>query len=149
MRLGSLLIIFSIFLNSVLLSGCMDQQTKATENISPIQTVTEAAKPTIIASNISNDDKGFLDAANVCYLQTPSITNITTHTSFTKCMQNTPKPESSCAQNFRTFTLKYMNDDDTTSGYSRMTYNMYLLRNAYNHKMMWNSTKVRFEPCIT
>jgi hypothetical protein len=144
-------IIFTVFLFVTILAGGCIQQEKLTNNSSQNNNITSLSEAKIIPPNmtvnVSSDDKQFLDAMNICYQEIPAITNITTHITFVKCMQNTPVPSDPCAQNFRTYSLKYMNDDDTSSGYSRMTQNMHISRQEYYKHMQWNITKVRFEPC--
>jgi hypothetical protein len=56
-----------------------------------------------------------------------------TNLEFTICMQHTPVPTGSCAQQFRREILQYTTkDDDTTAGYNRETHNMQVARTRFS-----------------
>jgi hypothetical protein len=104
---------------------------------------TSTATPT----DYTNDDNQFIDAAEACYRNTPQITNLTTHNTFLKCMQNTSDPTSVCAKSYKRDALKYTNVDDTTAGYQRETHNVHLARSMFYENMAYNATRQEFEPC--
>jgi len=96
---------------------------------------------------IGSGDKPFADAAELCFTETPVITNLSTHLAFVTCMQKTPQPTSACAKKFRADVLKYTNDDDTTSGFRRETHNAQVFRLAFYTNESYNKEKGVFEPC--
>jgi hypothetical protein len=140
-------VIFTITILIILSSGCINQHATPTGNISPNVTESKILIPVIITSNATTDDKIFIDATEACYRETPEINNSTNHRTFINCMQNAPEPVSVCEKEFKHIALKYTNEDDTTAGYSRMNYNMQLLRNAYFNNLTWNGTTQKFESC--
>ena len=133
--------------------GCIQQQPIPTEDANPI--VMEPTTPTMevretstaTSTDYTSDDKQFIDAAEACYRDTPQITNLTTHNTFLKCMQNTSDPASVCAKSYKRDALKYTNVDDTTAGYQRETHNVHLARSMFFKNMAYNATRQEFEPC--
>jgi len=140
--------------------GCIQQQPITTEDADPIvmdpTTPTMEVRETSTApstdytsdeTNYTSDDQRFIDAAEACYQNTPQITNLTTHNTFLKCMQNTSDPTSVCAKSYKRDALKYTNVDDTTAGYQRETHNVHLARSMFFEHMAYNATRQEFEPC--
>jgi hypothetical protein len=131
-----------LLIATLLTSGCTNENK--TVAVTPSATVTQTTNlplsiiPTqtekIIQDNI--DDRNFLDAAEICYNNTPVLKDTRTVLDFTICMQHTPKPTGYCAKQFRSEILTYTTkDDDTTAGYQRATHNMHIAR-------------VRFTECL-
>jgi hypothetical protein len=103
--------------------------------VSPTPVMPVSASPTITGQTPqgSIDDRIFLDATDLCYNNTPVIMDRKTNLDFTICMQHTPKPAGTCAQQFRSEILQYTTkDDDTTAGYNRETYNMKIARQRFS-----------------
>jgi len=128
-------------------AGC----TNENKNISGTPAVpgTQTPKlPVSIVPTISNqplkdttDDRNFVDAFELCYNNTPVITDIKTNLEFTICMQHTPIPTGECAKYFRSDVLKYATkDDSTTAGFIRETHNMQVARSAFYNNMRWDSS---------
>ena len=145
--------VFAVIATAIILiittCGCVQQQpvVNATVNVTPTVTVSVTSTPTIKPSDYSVDDRKFIDAAEVCYRDTPYIENLSTHMAFVTCMKNTPDPTSACAKAYRHNALKYTNEDGTTSGYKRETYNTQLFRDAFFNNKTYNATRQEFEAC--
>ncbi len=148
-------VILAVFFLIVIIGGCLDQRPVAgienNRSGTEPQTfpATESAKDTRTSVPIEDttDDKNFVDAAEACFRATPGINNISAHTAFVRCMQNTPDPASPCAQSYRRNVLKYTNEDSTTSGFDRETHNVNLFRSAFFKNLTYNATLQEFEPC--
>jgi hypothetical protein len=154
-KLLTMVIVATIIL-LVVMSGCVNKQPITTTNTNFSETGTLTAIPTASIESLSNEklsvydngDKEFIDAAEACYDGDYfSISNVTEHMEFVKCMQNTPSPKSDCAKRYKYYALKYTNEDSTTSGFKRETYNINLARQAFLDHTAWNATTFQFEPC--
>lgn len=119
--------------------------------VTPAQTPvwTYRAPPTTLVTIVpaADLDRAFVEAAAICFQKTPVIADITTHMAFLTCMQKTPNPAGDCARGYRDTVLRYMNEDDTTAGYSRETHNTHLARDAFNRSMTYDATSQQFVPC--
>jgi hypothetical protein len=105
--------------------------TPVIPSITPVPVTSMLQKPTMVITQDSLNDQKFIEAAEACYEKTPVINNVATHLAFVSCMQKTPNPTGECAKNFKHYALEFTNDDDTTSGYERETYNVHLAQQYY------------------
>lgn len=143
--------IFLLLLIAILLStGC----TSNNKNVAPTPVITVTQAPVLQESPVptltenllgkkdpiddNTEDKKFLEAAEICFNKTPVISDIKTNLEFTICMQHTPKPTGECAKQFRWEILTYTTEDDsTTAGFKRETYNMGIARSRFQECMNW------------
>lgn len=149
-------LVFAVVVSALLISGCTSEKTDAaivanptviTSVETPIPAMSMVPTPVVKQIGESNEDRKFLDAAEVCYKDTPVIANLSTHLAFVMCMQKTPEPTTDCARNYKHNALKYTNDDDTSSGYKRETHNTRLFREAFYKNLTYNPVRQMFEPC--
>ncbi len=140
--------LFIVLLVAVLLTaGC----TNDNKNIAVTPAVTGTQPPVLPVSVVptlpetplqdTTDDRNFVDAFEICYNNTPVITDTKTNLEFTICMQHTPIPTGECAKHFRSDVLKYATkDDSTTAGFTRETHNMQVARAAFYKNVRWDSS---------
>ena len=137
----------------LLIAGCTSQPAEKPVVNTPVMTVqttvttmtvvpTTAAEPTVSA-----DDRMFIKAADMCYNNTPVITDLTTHMAFATCMKDTPLPSGNCAQNFRYYVLKSTNEDPTSAGFSRETTTARLAREAFLRGEGYDGIRQEYVPC--
>lgn len=141
-------LLFIVLLVAISITAGCTSETKDIA-VTPALTVTQtpilpvSTLPTLTekATQDNTDDKKFLDAVEICYKNTPVITDSTTNREFTICMQNTPIPTGKCEKSFRSEIFTYATKDDiTTAGLKRMNNNMQLVRAAFYNNTMWDST---------
>lgn len=139
-------LIFLLFL-----AGCTT--TPAPAPVTTIPTTVPTPVPTtavVTPPTVSPDvaaDKEFADAADLCYNQTPVITNLSTRLTFATCMQGIPLPPGNCAQNYRYYVLKATNEDASSAGYARETDTNNLARAAYLRGEGYNEVSLQYVPC--
>jgi hypothetical protein len=131
----------------LLTTGCTNENKNVAITPAVIVTQTSILPMSIVPTSTekpiqdNTDDKKFLDAVEICYNNTPVITDIKTNIEFTTCMQHTPIPTGKCAKSFRSEIFTYATKDDiTTAGLKRMNDNMRLARAAFYNNMTWDSS---------
>jgi len=138
----------------VSLSGCVDNQPVAPTEVKPVITET----PTLVSNKSvepapiekpqeSVDDEKFLEAVETCFLETPEITNKSTHLKFMSCLQNAPSPVGSCEKTYREYLLEYTAADSSTAGYKRATYNTHLIRDEFSRGFILDKVTGQERPC--
>jgi hypothetical protein len=95
----------------------------------PVVTQTPVPPPTEDPETLA--DRAFAEAADLCFQNTPVITNMSDHLAFATCMKDTPLPAGNCARNYRYYVLKATNEDMNTAGFARETNTARLAREAY------------------
>jgi hypothetical protein len=111
-----------------------------------VTTMTVVPTPTEVLPDLTADQK-FADAADICYNNTPVITNLSAHMAFATCMKDTPLPSGNCALNYRYYVLKYTNEDATSAGFARETSNTRLTRDAYLRGEGFDGVRQEYVPC--
>jgi hypothetical protein len=120
--------------------GCVDNQPVTPSEVIPV--ITEAPilvtnesiepAPTEKPQERSVDDQKFIDAIETCFVETPEITNTSTHLKFMSCLQDAPNPIGSCEKTYREYLLEYTASESSTAGYKRATYNTHLIRDEFS-----------------
>jgi len=135
----------------ILLAGCTTSQPAPAPTSIPTTMPTPAPTIMIVTTpTVSPDvlaDKAFADAADVCYNQTPVITNLSDRLVFATCMRDIPLPPGNCAQNYRYYVLKASNEDTTSAGYARETEVNNLARQAYRQGQGYDNVGLQYVPC--
>ena len=128
----------------LLTAGCTNENKNVAVTPAVIVTQTPilpvSIVPTLTETPLQDttDDRNFVDAVEICYNNTPVITDTKTNLEFTICMQHTPIPTGKCAQQFRSDILKYATkDDSTTAGFNRETHNMQVARAIFFECRSW------------
>ena len=141
------LVLIILLMTVLLTAGCISENKNiaGTPAVSGTQTPRPPVTivPTVSQKSLQDttDDRNFVDAFELCYNNTPVITDIKTNLEFTICMQHTPIPTGECAKHFRSDVLKYATkDDSTTAGFTRETHNMQVARAAFYNNMRWDSS---------
>jgi hypothetical protein len=138
----------------LLMAGCTSKPaaepittTPATTIQTTVTTIMTVVPTTVEEWSSSTADRAFVDAADICYKNTPVITNLSTHLAFATCMKDTPLPSGNCALNYRYYVLKYTNEDTTTAGFARETSNARLAREAYLRGEGYDGVRQEYVPC--
>jgi hypothetical protein len=136
----------------LLAAGCTTGKPAATPVPTVPPTTVETTAITVIPTPTTEApdviaDRAFAAAADICYQNTPVITNLTTHLAFATCMKDTPLPPGNCAQNYRYYVLKYTNEDASTAGFARETNNVHLARDAFLRNEGYDGVRLEYVPC--
>jgi len=105
--------------------------TSRQQTPTPVPAESKLQTPFPVPTDDIMSDRKFVEAAEGCYRNTSVITSVASNLAFTTCMQKTPNPTNECAQDYKRYALEFTNDDDTTSGFERETYNLHLAREYY------------------
>jgi len=158
-RSSVFIVIMAVVILMAALSGCTSTSSPqavpvtatpaVTDTPVPVPAVTAlpTAAPVQEPDLVAIADKKFADAAEACYAENPVISDITTRLAFTSCMQDVPDPKGVCALSYKGNILKYLKDDDTTAGYSRMNTRIQKARDAYSKDLSYNYLTDQDEAC--
>lgn len=139
----------------VSISGCVNNQPVTPPEVKPVITETPTVvsnesiepAPTEKLQEKSVEDEKFLEAVEMCFLETPEITNKSTHLKFMSCLQNAPNPVGSCEKTYREYLLEYTAADSSTAGYKRATSNTHLIRDEFSRGFILDKVTGEERPC--
>jgi hypothetical protein len=138
----------------LLIAGCTTSKPVAEPVVSTsamtvqttVTTMTVVPTTTTVSTTMT-DDKLFAAAAEICYNNTPVISDLNTHLAFATCMKDTPLPSGNCAVNFRYYVLKSTNEDATTAGFARETSTARSAREAFLRGEGYDGIRQEYVPC--